>query len=127
MLSPWRRVEKLLAGLTGVSDGGPPGEAVALAGVCGAGAVVLAEVLLDLVARDLHRRQRVAHARLGVHVLRRRGGRDHLGVAAVGARETVFKHASNLCTSESRDIQGIAVSWLDQIHKLCLKMLLHRP
>ena len=88
MLSPWRRVEKLLAGLTGVSDGGPPGEAVALAGVCGAGAVVLAEVLLDLVARDLHRRQRVAHARLGVHVLRRRGGRYHLGVAAAGARET---------------------------------------
>ena len=74
--------------LTGISDGGLPREAVALAGVGGAGAVVLAEVLLDLVARDLHRRQRVPHARLGVHVLRRRRRRNDLGVAAgdVGGR-----------------------------------------
>ena len=71
--------------LTCVSDGGPPGEPVAPAGVRGAGAVVLAEVLLDLVARDLHRGQRVPHSRLGVHVLRRRGRRDDLRVAAEDA------------------------------------------
>ena len=93
------QVEKLLAGLqllTGVSDGGPPRQAVALAGVCGAGAVVLAEVLLDLVARDLHRRQRVPHSRLRVHVLRCRGRSHDLGVAAEGASGKDFKRGSKM-------------------------------
>ena len=100
---PFWQVGKLLAGsskittiLTGVSDGGPPGQSVALAGVGGAGAVVLSKVFLDLVARDLHRRQRVPHSRLGVHVLRRRGRSDDLGVAAEDASGKDFRHGSKI-------------------------------